>query len=233
MQSADQDSLPGYVLSNGIDANGRLIGFVYAGIPPTADGASVFLDNDGVDGSVNALLLQAGLVYPAFYGTLPATLRAHLAVKSRSAREAGSGIWARSTADPDGPATITDPADLETKVIWPKLFRRLVPYLAAGNTTFDAFDAWLREDPVNRDDTIFRLALDPPEPGNLHDILSGTGQQIQLTSWPEDFIIAPDPAPPGTSTSPGKFTAGDIVLVAALPIRSVPTSTPSQSRLPT
>jgi hypothetical protein len=53
VQSADQDSLPGYVLSNGIDANGRLIGFVYAGTPPTADGASVFLDNAGVDGSVN------------------------------------------------------------------------------------------------------------------------------------------------------------------------------------
>ena len=118
---------------------------------------------------------------------------------------------------PPGPAIITDLADLETEVIWPKLFRRLVAYLAAGNTTFDAFDAWLREDPVGRDDTIFRLALDPPEPGNLHDILSGTGQQIQLTSWPEDFIIAPDPAPPGTSTGPGRYTAGDIVVVVALP----------------
>ena len=217
VQSADQDMLPGYVLSNGIDAHGRLIGFVYAGIPATADGARIFLVNDGVDSSVNAQLLQAGLVYPAFYGTLPATLRAHLATRSRAARETRSGIWVRSIADPDGPATITDLASLEAKVMWPKLFRRIVPYLAAGHSTFDAFDAWLREDPVGRDDTIFRLTLDPPEPGNLHDIITGAGQRIQLTSWPEDFIIAPDPAPPGTSTGPRTFTAGDLVIVAALP----------------
>ena len=117
------------MLSNGIDANGRLIGFVYAGTPPTADGASVFLDNAGVDGSVNAQLLQAGLVYPAFYGTLPATLREHLAVKSRAAREAGSGIWARSTADPDGPATITNLASLETKSSGPSCSAASFPTL--------------------------------------------------------------------------------------------------------
>jgi endonuclease YncB( thermonuclease family) len=31
VQSADQDSLRGHVLSNGIDANGRMIGFVFPG----------------------------------------------------------------------------------------------------------------------------------------------------------------------------------------------------------
>src|SRR3954453_3624932 len=35
--SADADRLPGYVLSNGIDANGRVIGFVYPGTPTSAD----------------------------------------------------------------------------------------------------------------------------------------------------------------------------------------------------
>ena len=33
VRSADQDSVRGYVLSNGIDANGRMIGFVQAGEP--------------------------------------------------------------------------------------------------------------------------------------------------------------------------------------------------------
>ena len=51
----------------------------------------MFLDNPRVDNSINAALLTAGLVYPAFYDTLPADLRAHLADVSRAARAAGAG----------------------------------------------------------------------------------------------------------------------------------------------
>lgn len=214
VKSADQDKLPGHVLSNGIDANGRLIGFVYPGMPAARDGANVFLDEAGVDGSANAGLVADGLVYPAYYGTLPATLRIHLAAASRAARAATKGIWARATGDPDQPALIADRDALETLVIWPKLFRRLVPYFAAGNTSLDGFDGWLRADPVDRDDSL--LLQNPTEPGNMHDIIRASGQTIQLTRWPEDFIIEPDPAPPGTTTRPRRYTAGDVVIIAAL-----------------
>ena len=61
---ADQDSVRGYVLSNGIDANGRMIGFIYPGDPAEPDGAKVFLDNPRVDTSINATLLNAGLDLP-------------------------------------------------------------------------------------------------------------------------------------------------------------------------
>jgi hypothetical protein len=155
VRSADQDALPGHVLSNGIDANGRLIAFVYSGDHPGPDGTTVFLDEARVDQSVNAML-AAGLVYPAFYDTLPADLRTHVAASSRAARTAQSpdGLWPRSTADPNRAATIADLDALEQLVIWPKLFRRIVPYLAAGFTDFDGFDAWLRADPINRDDEL-------------------------------------------------------------------------------
>src|SRR4029453_17193570 len=79
VQSADQDALRGHVLSNGIDGNGRLIAFVYAGDHQGPDGTAVFVDPALVDQSVNARLLAAGLVYPAFYATLPAAPRTHLA----------------------------------------------------------------------------------------------------------------------------------------------------------
>src|SRR4029453_9164227 len=79
VQSADQDELRGHVLSNGIDANGRLIAFICPGDHPGPDGAAVFVDPVLVDQSVNAHLLAAGLVYPAFYATLPAAPRTHLA----------------------------------------------------------------------------------------------------------------------------------------------------------
>jgi hypothetical protein len=217
VQTADQDSVRGHLLCNGIDANGRLIAFVYAGDHPGPDGAAVFVDQALVSQSVNVALLSAGHVYPAFYATLPADLRSHLATVSGGARNSQPprGLWPRSTADPDGPATVADLAALEELVIWPKLFRRLVSYLAAGFNDFDGFDTWLRADPVNRDDELF--LLDRLERGNMHDVIDAHGQQIQLTAWPEDFIISPDPAPPGSVTEPQPLAVGDVVVVAALP----------------
>jgi endonuclease YncB( thermonuclease family) len=217
VQSADQDALRGHVLSNGIDANGRLIGFVYAGDHVGPDGGTIFVDEALADESANAQLLAAGHAYPAFYASLPATLRAHLAGVSEAARAAQSpaGLWPRSTADPDRAATVADLPALQNLVIWPKLFRRIVPYLASGFTDFDGFDAWLRADPVNRDDELF--LLDRLERGNIHDVISAAGQRIQLTVWPERFIISPDPALPGTPTTPRPAATGDIAIVAVLP----------------
>jgi endonuclease YncB( thermonuclease family) len=191
VESADQDRVRGHVLSNGIDANGRMIGFVHPGDAPEPDGTVVFLEPTRADESVNARLLAAGLAYPAFYTTLPAQLRTRFAEHSRAARAARTGLWPRSTADPDGAARIADLAALEQLVVWPKLFRRLVPYLAAGLGDLDGFDAWLRADPVDRDDELF--LLDRAEPANLHDIVRASGDSVQLTMWPEDFIIRPDP----------------------------------------
>lgn len=215
VQSADQDRLRGHVLSNGIDANGRMIGFVYAGDAAEPDGTRIFLLPDRADASANAVQLAEGQAYPAFYSSLPAELRTHFAGTSRAARAAQAGIWARSTADPNGAANVMSLAGLETLVTWPKLFRRLVPFLATGATSFDAFDAWLRADPVNRDDALF--LLDRLEHGNLHDVFLGFRHSIQLTVWPEDFIIGPDPAPGGGGGGGGTtVTAGDVLIVAAL-----------------
>jgi endonuclease YncB( thermonuclease family) len=217
VQSASRDALPGHVLSNGIDANGRMIGFVFEGVADEPDGSRVFLDAARVDRSVNARLLAAGQAYPAFYATLPGDLRAHLADVSRAARAARSpaGIWPRSTADPDAAASVADLPALEELVLWPKLFRRIVPYLAAGFSDFDAFDAWLRADPTDRDDALF--LLDRLERGNLHDVVRARGQTVQLTVWPEDFIIEPDPVVPTPAPSPTPARVADVLIVAALP----------------
>jgi hypothetical protein len=181
----------GHVLSNGIDAHGRLIGFVGPGDAAEADGTQVFVDDARAQQTVNAALLAAGLVYPALYSSLPASLRELFAGSARAARAAGAGLWPRSTADPGGPAQVADRAALEALVLWPKLFRRLVPYLDTGAGDLDGFDAWLRADPVNRDDEI-RLA-GRAEPARLHDVVTAAADHVQLTAWPEDFVITPDP----------------------------------------
>ena len=51
----------------------------------------------------------------------------------------------------------------------------------------------------------------------MHDVVRGVGQQIQLTVWPEDFIISPDPPAGGGGTGPRQVAAGDVLIVAALP----------------
>ena len=215
VQSADQDEVRGHVLTNGVDANGRLIAFVHPGEHPAPDGTRVFVDEKLAAQSINGELLAAGHAYPAFYATLPADLRRQFAETSRKARENGAGLWPRSTADPARAATVAGLAGLQELAIWPKLFRRIVPYLAAGFGDFDGFDTWLRADPVHRDDEIFLLQR--LERGNLHDVIRAAGDRVQLTAWPEDFIIAPDPAVPGTPTTPPPSAAGDVLILAALP----------------
>src|SRR3954447_12249304 len=44
VSAVDRDPLPGFVIANGIEANGRLLGLVYAGAPPAGDGQRVFVD---------------------------------------------------------------------------------------------------------------------------------------------------------------------------------------------
>ena len=51
----------------------------------------------------------------------------------------------------------------------------------------------------------------------MHDLIEASSQQIRINRWPEDFIIEPDPAPAGTHTGPGAYSAGDIAIVAVLP----------------
>jgi endonuclease YncB( thermonuclease family) len=189
VESADQDRVRGHVLSNGIDANGRMIGFVEPGDAREPDGTQVFLDDARARETVNGALLADGLVYAALYSTLPASLREAFAQLARQARAAGRGLWPRATADPDGAATIAGRDALERLVVWPKLFRRLIPYLATGAAGFDGFGAWLEADPVNRDDGISIGGRS----ARLHDVVSAAGEQVQLTAWPEDFVITPDP----------------------------------------
>lgn len=111
VETADQDELRGYVLSNGIDATGRLIGFVYpvrhrtrtgAGVPRPAAARSV--------GERHAVRRRPGV---------PGVLR-HVADLRSLGRivhrrpHGRSGPVSLDTADPDGAATIPDDATLQS-----------------------------------------------------------------------------------------------------------------------
>ena len=91
-----------------------------------------------------------------------------------------------------------------------------MPYLAAGFPDFDGFDAWLRADPVNRDDELF--LLDRLERGNLHDVVRAAGQPDPAHRLARGLHHQPRPGRPRHADRAGPaVAAGDVLIVAALP----------------
>ena len=217
VESVENHPVAGYILSNGLDTYGRTIAFVFSGDHPAMDGAQLFVTPQMLDTSLNAFMLRTGNAYGAFYLTMPAELREHLRAIVRTARDANAGLWAQATATTDRAARITGLDMLQQLVIWPKLFRRLAPYFVQGHTNFDGLDAWLRADPVNRDD---RLLLPTLELGNMHDLIVEDGDQIRLAYATEDVVIVPDdyvlPTGPVVPPPAEPVGTGDVRIVAAL-----------------
>lgn len=192
VQSVDQNPLPGYVLANGIEANGRLLGLVFSGTTHRSDGEKVFVDNALLDQSVNAKLVVAGLAYVEPYDTMPMALVQHLRTVVHKARNASTGLWPNESVTTNNAALIQNITDLQALVMWPKLFRRLATYFGEGHVGLGGFDAWVRDDPVGRDDT---LRLPDGEKGNMHDTYWVDNDTLQLQFRPEDLLILPDPKP--------------------------------------
>jgi len=96
----------GFILAKNLDPFGRIVSFVYSGEVETHDGANIWLDAPSVNSSLNAQLLVDGLVYPAFYTTLPVELRDQLGELTQEARTGNKGLWPLASASIERPATI-------------------------------------------------------------------------------------------------------------------------------
>ncbi|MDQ3186703.1 MAG: thermonuclease family protein [Pseudomonadota bacterium] len=195
VQSVEKNPLPGYVIANGIEANGRLLGLAYSGTSGGAsdltDGEKIFVDEDLQSQSVNAKLVEAGLSYVEPYDTMPLSLIAHLRKLIAGARSMpGKGFWTHEDVNTRKEVQIGDFAKLETLVLWPKLFRRLATYFSEGNSGLAQFDTWVRKDPIHRDDA---LRLPDGEKGNMHNTYIISGDSLKLQFNPEELLIEPDP----------------------------------------
>lgn len=188
VESVEHHPVRGYILSLGLDTYGRSVAFVYTGEHPAIDGSRIFMQPQMLDASLNAYMLREGHAYGAFYLGLPPELREHLRAGVRQAREHRLGLWAHAPSMSAG-LRIDGIDALQNSVMWPKLFRRIVPYFQAGHTDFSAFDPWLREDTRHRDD---RLLLPTMEVGNLHDMIRTEGSTLRLVVAPEDVVMVPD-----------------------------------------
>lgn len=193
VQSVEKNPLPGYVIANGIEANGRLLGLAYGGTSNAQDGEKIFVDENLLNQSVNAQLVVAGLSYVEPYDTMPLSLIKDLRKLIAQARKKpGQGLWPQEDVNTSKEVVIRDLAKLEMLILWPKLFRRLVTYFSEGHTGLGQFDTWIRKDPIHRDDT---LRLPDGEKGNMHDTYTINGDSLKLQFNPEELLITPDPKP--------------------------------------
>lgn len=191
VRTAQNHPVRGYLLANGIESNGRVLGFVYPGDRTGDDGDRIHVGGPDFERSANGQLLLRGLAYAELYQTMPIDLIQHARRLVAEARGGRLGVWGREDVAVGKRAQIQGLQDLPELVMFPKLYRRLVKYFSDGNSGLANFDTWIRADATDRDDT---LVLPSTELGNLHDLYDIDANGIALLLKPEDVIFNPDPA---------------------------------------
>ena len=178
---------PGYILTNQIGPNGRPISFVFAGQTDEADGASVFLDENKIEESVNFKQLSLGHAYPLFYDTLFSDLRSKLTGEVEKARAGNLGVW-RADETNTG-AQYSGALSLEKmNPIFPKLWRRLDNYSrdrdTMNNESLGEFREYLES---IREERVFILS--EARSTGFDDIVIIEGNVVKLAYEPEDIVV--------------------------------------------
>lgn len=181
-------SVPGYILTRGVDPGRRCIAFAGRGTPPAASGTQVFMDTGLLENTVNHHLIVEGLAYPLYYRTLFHDLRNTMTAAIRAARSATppKGLWTEDSTLTG--ATITGMSSLtKDEVVFPKLFRRLVDYLNLGDTDLAGFPAYLDQ----QADRFLILTTGQFTTG-LDEVVQVSGTSVKMTRGPEDLVFDED-----------------------------------------
>lgn len=182
--SARPESVPGFILSRFADTYGRAVAFVFPGNHPNRDGSSVFLDVPLLRQSGNYHLLDQGLVYPTFYSLLYHELRAAMGAAASDARKRKLGLWAKDASNAG--FELTEFSDItDNVVILPKLFRRLLDYLAIGDG--DLSLAGFRDYVEQRNDRL--IVLPSGQITGFDFVVEVIEQRLRLTEPPENLVF--------------------------------------------
>jgi endonuclease YncB( thermonuclease family) len=182
--SVTPEEVPGFILTRFADTYGRAIAFVFKGEATQEDGGEVFLDKLLLKQSANYNLINGGLAYPTFYSKLYPDIRKELKKAGEKARKELKGLWSEDKTNTgfklESLETITSDV-----VILPKLFRRLLGYLAINDDSvaLDGFSAYLD----SLDDKI--IILPDGHVTGFDYVIKVTGQKIQMTQQPEDIVF--------------------------------------------
>lgn len=178
----DRDATACYILSRSLEAHGRPVAFAYAGHAPQADGSEINLTSAMLRRSLNFKALASGFVYPLYYDTLFADLRATFTSAAIAARDAKKGIWARDASSTG--LVLGDRAQLEVDgVVFPKLFRRAIEYLDEHPNNPAGFPGWLadkREQVLDTTTTSFT---------HFDNVVAMDGDKVTMLRLPEQLVF--------------------------------------------
>jgi hypothetical protein len=170
----------GYILTKGIEKNGRPICFVFSGESEELDGEIVYLKGPQLRKSVNFKLAKSGLVYPMYYMSLYAELRLEFSTIIYKAQEEGLGIWSEDKSLV-GFSFKTKADVCRLPPIFPKLYRRL------QDSSATSVDGFLEE----LDYAAERVAIMSEQRFvRFNDVLTKKGaKQIKMLYRPEDLVF--------------------------------------------
>ncbi|AKG22590.1 thermonuclease family protein [Calothrix sp. 336/3] len=181
---SEPEQVPGFILTNSADTYGRSVAFAFKGKAEAADGSSIYIDKSLLKKSANYHLIASGLVYPTFYSKLYPDIRQLLAEAAVNARKANKGLWQLDKTNQgfilENLQTITD--DI---VILPKLFRRLLGYLAIndGDFSLTGFPDYLK----SLNDRL--IIISEGHVTGFNYVVEVQGQNLKLTRLPEDLVF--------------------------------------------
>jgi endonuclease YncB( thermonuclease family) len=182
--SSEPEQVPGFILTRFADQYGRSVAFAFKGDSSQEDGSDIHFDKSLLKKSANYHLISKGLVYPTFYSKLYPDIRKDLTAATEKARKEKKGLWELDKTNTgfvfENLETIT-----EHVVILPKLFRRLLGYLAINDGSFS-----LEGFPEYLDSLDDKLVIIPDGHVTEFDyVVKVEGQSIKLTVEPEDLVF--------------------------------------------
>lgn len=132
VKSADPASIPGAILSQAAEANGRPVSYILLDQQASQleDGIQMNVDEDLLKETINYRLLTSGMAYYTVYTSTPFAHRQFLRTAAASARQDRLGVW---QLDATSDFVLADQSSIspgpDGQVILPKLFRRCIDYL--------------------------------------------------------------------------------------------------------
>ncbi len=180
--SAQPQQTTGFILTRFADVYGRCVAFAFKGNIAQADGSEIYLDKNLLRNSANHHMLSQGLAYPTYYSKMYLDLRQEMTRAVASARRKGLWPQDKTTAG----FLVKDLAALtERNVILPKLFRRVVDYLALNDG--DLSLAGLKDYIESRKDRV--IILPQGQVTGFDYVIKVTGQRIKMTVPPEQLVF--------------------------------------------
>ena len=180
--SAQPQQTAGFILTRFSDVYGRCVAFAFKGGHTQADGAYIYLDKNLLRKSANHHMLGQGLAYPTYYSKLYPDLRQEMTRAVTSARRKGLWLQDKTTT---GFLVKNIAALTERNVILPKLFRRVVDYLAMndGDLSLAGFKDYLE----SRQDRM--IILPQGHVTGFDYVIKVTGQRIKMTVPPGQLVF--------------------------------------------